>query len=701
MGLTFKATGSNAADSSEPIKKNSPNDKIIALAGNPNVGKSTVFNCLTGMHQHTGNWAGKTVATANGKYTYNGTDYILVDLPGTYSLFTHSGEEEISGEFICFNKPDAVIAVCDARCLERNLNLVLQTLAITSNVVLCVNLVDEAIKRKTQVDFSLLEDILGIPVVAASAARREGMAELKAAVEKVIAAPPTKKYEMNYGEKIEQYINEISQHFSANIPQKRLISLKILDCDEKFITHAEDYLHCEIDKNILNYAHSLHTLMPELSAQIAAQTVIQAEQIAKSVVKTDKNSTNRDRRIDKILSGKKFGIPIMILMLFFILWITISGANYPSELLSKFLFSFEDNLLRLFNSLKVPSFLSEPIVFGVYRVLAWVISVMLPPMAIFFPLFTILEDLGYLPRVAFNLDKYFKRACTCGKQCLTMCMGLGCNASGIVGCRIIDSPRERLIAIITNSFIPCNGRFPTLIAVITMFFVCGKNGFASTALSTAMLTMVIILGILATFFVSWLLSKTILKGVPSSFTLELPPYRRPRIIQVIVRSIFDRTLFVLARAVTVAAPAGLIIWLMANIHINGVTLLCHTAEFLNPFAYMLGLDGVILLAFILGFPANEIVMPIIIMAYMSNGVLVELNDLSLLRELLVSNGWTPVTAICTMIFSLMHWPCSTTCLTVKKETHSIKWTLASFFIPTIIGMSICFLIAGTARILGF
>lgn len=701
MGLTFKASGSNAADSSEPIKKNSPNDKIIALAGNPNVGKSTVFNCLTGMHQHTGNWAGKTVATANGKYTYNGTDYILVDLPGTYSLFAHSGEEEISGEFICFNKPDAVIAVCDAGCLERNLNLVLQTLAITSNVVLCVNLVDEAIKRKTQVDFSLLEDILGIPVVAASAARREGMEELKSAVEKVISAPPTKKYEMNYGEKIEQYINEISQHFSTNIPQKRLISLKILDCDERFITHAEDYLHCEIDKNILKYAHSLHTLMPELSAQIAAQTVIQAEQIAKSVVKTDKNSANRDRRIDKILSGKKFGIPIMILMLFFILWITISGANYPSELLSKFLFSFEDNLLRLFNSLKVLSVVSEPIVFGVYRVLAWVISVMLPPMAIFFPLFTILEDLGYLPRVAFNLDKYFKRACTCGKQCLTMCMGLGCNASGIVGCRIIDSPRERLIAIITNSFIPCNGRFPTLIAVITMFFVCGKSGFASTALSTAMLTMVIILGILATFFVSWLLSKTILKGVPSSFTLELPPYRRPRIIQVIVRSIFDRTLFVLARAVTVAAPAGLIIWLMANIHINGVTLLCHTSEFLNPFAYMLGLDGVILLAFILGFPANEIVMPIIIMAYMSNGVLVELNDLSLLRELLVSNGWTPVTAICTMVFSLMHWPCSTTCLTVKKETHSIKWTLASFFIPTIIGMSVCFLIAGTARILGF
>lgn len=278
-------------------------------------------------------------------------------------------------------------------------------------------------------------------------------------------------------------------------------------------------------------------------------------------------------------------------------------------------------------------------------------------------------------------------------------MGLGCNAAGIVGCRIIDSPRERLIAMITNSFVPCNGRFPTLIAIITMFFVGGYIGFANSVVSALILTLIIVIGILMTFLVSWILSKTILKGVPSSFTLELPPYRRPQIGKVIVRSVFDRTLFVLGRAVTVAAPAGLVIWLMANVHINDLSLLAYTSDFLDPFARLIGLDGVILLAFILGFPANEIVIPIIIMAYMANGTLVDITDLAFLKELLVSNGWTPLTAVCTMIFSLMHWPCSTTCMTIRKESQSIKWTLASFLIPTICGMVICFAVATVWRMI--
>jgi ferrous iron transport protein B len=326
--------------------------------------------------------------------------------------------------------------------------------------------------------------------------------------------------------------------------------------------------------------------------------------------------------------------------------------------------------------------------------------VMLPPMAIFFPLFTLLEDLGYLPRVAFNLDNFFKKACAHGKQALTMCMGFGCNAAGVVGCRIIDSPRERLIAIITNNFVPCNGRFPTLIAIITMFFAGMLAGPAQTIISTLILTGVIVLGVVMTLLISRILSKTVLKGLPSSFTLELPPYRKPQVGRIIVRSLLDRTLFVLGRAVAVAAPAGLIIWGMANIHVGGLSLLSHCAGFLDPFARLIGMDGYILMAFILGFPANEIVIPLIIMSYMATGSMMEFDSLSQLRELLVTNGWTWLTAMCVMLFSLMHWPCSTTCLTIKKETQSWKWTLISFLVPTVTGILVCFIVASFARLLG-
>ena len=391
----------------------------------------------------------------------------------------------------------------------------------------------------------------------------------------------------------------------------------------------------------------------------------------------------------------------MILLFGIIFWLTISGANYPSQLLSDGLFWIEARLTEWCFAIQMPSWLHGMLVEGIYRVLAWVISVMLPPMAIFFPLFTLLEDLGYLPRIAFNLDKYFKKACACGKQALTMCMGFGCNAVGVTGCRIIDSPRERLIAILTNNFVPCNGRFPTLIAIITMFFA-GSVAFPfQSIVSTLLLIAVILLGVFLTFGVSRLLSVTILKGIPSSFTLELPPYRKPQVGKVIIRSIFDRTLFVLGRAVSVAAPAGLIIWIMANVTIGDMTLLAHCSQFLDPFARLLGLDGVILLAFILGFPANEIVVPIIIMAYMASGNLVEFDNLLELKALLVSQGWTWVTAISTMLFSLIHWPCSTTCLTIHKETQSMKWTLLSFALPTAIGMVVCFLFTQAVRLFGF
>ena len=343
----------------------------------------------------------------------------------------------------------------------------------------------------------------------------------------------------------------------------------------------------------------------QVSDDMASVFIRKAEFLCRgAVVFENQTYDKKDRLLDRLFTSKATGFPIMFLILLGVFWLTITGANYPSELLSSGLFWLEDRISDLFLTAGMPVVLNDLLVHGVYRVLAWVISVMLPPMAIFFPLFTLLEDFGYLPRVAFNLDRCFKRCAACGKQALTMCMGFGCNAAGIIGCRIIDSPRERLIAMITNNFVPCNGRFPTMIAIITMFFVGSAAGAFSSVLSAAILAGVIVLGVLMTLLISKILSATVLKGVPSSFTLELPPYRKPQIGKVIVRSIFDRTLFVLGRAIAVAAPAGLIIWLMANISVGDATLLAHCSGFLDPFARVIGMDGVILLAFILGFPAN-------------------------------------------------------------------------------------------------
>ena len=378
----------------------------------------------------------------------------------------------------------------------------------------------------------------------------------------------------------------------------------------------------------------------------------------------------------------------MILLLIFIFWLTISFANIPSDFLYSLFFNIEEKLITILKNIHIPITIINPLIYGVYRVLAWVISVMLPPMAIFFPLFTLLEDLGYLPRVAFNLDKIFKKCASCGKQALTMMMNFGCNAVGVIGARIIDSKRERLIAILTSNFIPCNGRFPILISIITMFLIINNT---NPFISSIFLTLIILLGIITTFIISKLLSKTLLKGENSSFTLELPPYRKPQITKVIIRSIFDRTIFVLKRAILISAPAGLIIWLMANITVGSNTLLNICTNALDPFAKTIGLDGVILMAFILGFPANEIVIPIVIMGYMSLGYITEFNNLNDLKKLFIDNGWTIKTAICTMIFTLMHWPCLTTVFTIKKETNSLKWTLISIILPALVGILLCFI----------
>ena len=711
MGLTKQSVGMGAVDSGLEIKKQTPDDKIIAIAGNPNVGKSTLFNNLTGMNQHTGNWPGKTVTNAQGYCKTREHSYVLVDIPGTYSLMAHSTEEEVARNFICFGGSDGVVVVCDATCLERNLNLVLQTMEISDRVLVCVNLMDEAARKNITIDLKGLSEKLGVPVAGTIARKKQSLDQLMKQLDGLVEGTQTASpYQVEYSPIIEQAIAMAEPAVKGRVEGKvnsRWLTLKLLDSDPSLMKELREYLDediLEVPEISLALSQAREHLAKYgitneiLKDRIVAALVASAEKICRDTVQFHKNGYNEgDRKLDKILTSRFTGYPVMIGMLAVVFWLTITGANYPSQMLADALFRLQDQLTKAFLAVGAPPWLHGLLILGVYRVLAWVVSVMLPPMAIFFPLFTLLEDSGYLPRIAYNLDKPFKSCHACGKQALTMCMGFGCNAAGIVGCRIIDSPRERLIAMITNNFVPCNGRFPTLIAIISMFFVGVSGGAFDSMLSALLLTLFIVLGVCMTFAVSKVLSMTVLKGIPSSFTLELPPYRRPQIGKVIVRSVFDRTLFVLGRAIAVAAPAGLLIWIMANVQLDGITLLAHFSGFLDPFARLLGMDGVILMAFILGLPANEIVIPIIIMAYMAQGSLLEFDSLAQLRDLLVNNGWTWITAVSTMLFSLMHWPCTTTLLTIRKESGSLKWTVMSFLVPTVCAVVLCFAFATVAR----
>ncbi len=714
MGLTTHSVGVNAIDSGLVLQKKNAGDRVVALAGNPNVGKSTVFNSLTGLNQHTGNWPGKTVANAQGYCETKQNSYILVDIPGAYSLMAHSAEEEVARNFICFGNPDAVVVVCDATCLERNMNLVLQTLERTPRAVVCVNLMDEAKRKHIRLNLPLLSERLGVRVVGTTARQKKTLSSLTDALDALLAEPtPPAPYCVRYPAFVERALAVLAPVVAEKCGGRlnsRWLSLKLLDRDDSLLREIDAHLGSDFLKDAalqdavcrakaILRAHAADDA-DRLRDILVSSLVCSAEELCRGVVVYENRQyAASDRRLDRILTSKRTGYPVMLALLALIFWLTVTGANYPSQVLASGLFWLQEQLTALFRYLNAPDWLHGALVLGVYRVVAWVVSVMLPPMAIFFPLFTLLEDAGYLPRIAYNLDKPFQRCRACGKQALSMCMGFGCNAAGIIGCRIIDSPRERLLAILTNNFVPCNGRFPTLIAILTMFFVGTAAGAFATLRSALLLTAVIVLGVLITFGVTRLLSATVLRGIPSSFTLELPPYRRPQIGKVLVRSVLDRTLFVLGRAVAVAAPAGLVLWLLANITAGDVSLLQHCANFLDPFARLMGLDGVILIAFILGFPANEIVVPIILMAYLAQGSLLELDSLAQMKGLFVENGWTWITAVNVMLFSLNHWPCSTTLLTIKNETGSVKWTLLAFALPTAVGIVLCIGFTAVARLL--
>ena len=605
--------------------------RTVALAGNPNVGKSTVFNALTGSRQHTGNWSGKTVACAEGRL--RGGGLTLTDLPGTYSLRAHSEEERAAREFLVSGQACAVVLVADAGCLERSLILALQVLEVQKNAVLCLNLMDEAAKKGIEIDAAALERELGIPVIPCAARQGKGLHELEAAIRRAAA-----------GE------NE---------------------------THPTAIRYPAMDED----------LTEEQRDDIAtAAAALRAEEIALTCVRQPECACARDDRADDVILSRRFGVPLMLLLLAGVFYLTLFGANVPSEWLSTHLLALGTPFAGALAKLGLPPFFVSMLTDGLWRVLATVVSVMLPPMAIFFPLFTLLEDAGYLPRVAFQLDHAFQCARASGKQSLTMCMGFGCNACGVTGCRIIDSPRERLIAILTNSFAPCNGRFPLLIFLCSVFFAGSAAGGA------LLLTGVIAASVGLTLLVSRILSATVLRGEAVSFALELPPYRMPQIGRVIVRSVRDRTLFVLARAAAVAAPAGVLIWLLANVQIGNTAILSHITAFLDPAARVFGIDGVILLAFILGFPANELVMPLIVMGYLSSGTIASGVDFASFRALLLANGWTVQTALCTLVLTVAHAPCSTTCLTFLQETRSAKWTLAAVLIPAGVGLALCILI---------
>lgn len=659
----------------------------IALAGNPNTGKSTLFNALTGLKQHTGNWSGKTVGRAEGRFLLGEQEAVLVDLPGIYSLFSAGAEEACARDFLAFGDADAVAVVVDASALERHLPLALQVMELMPRCVLCLNLADEAEKKGIHIDDKKLSDLTGVPVVKTAARTGRGLSDLTAALEKVMEEEPHVRH-LPFHKALPEDFAELLAEGEELLPESKNRPLLLDFLWQK----EEDVLSEEVGEELRQWRTKCNGYFAGEEEALAVYRKERslcfqkrAETLTAAVCKKNEEKGDTTAQMDKLFLRKRTGVPLMLLLLALVFWITAVGANVPSQMLM----SVFTKLGATCRSVLVssPVWLESLLMDGVFLTVSWVVSVMLPPMAIFFPMFTLLEDCGLLPRIAFQLDGLFRRAGAHGKQALTLCMGFGCNAAGVTACRIIDSPRERLIAILTNNFVPCNGRFPTILLLIAVFLSVGKpwmSGFA--------LFVVIGLSVGMTLLVSFFLSRTVLKGMPSAFVLELPPFRRPQIGQVLVRSLLDRTIFVLGRAITAAAPAGAVIWLLQRIPMGDGTLLTQIALFLEPLGGLMGLSGPILLAFLLGLPANEIVLPILLMFYSQSGMLVEGGSQT--GAMLAANGWTWMTAVCAILFSLNHFPCATTLLTIRKETGSCKWTAISFLLPTIIGICLCAAVHG-------
>ncbi len=707
-------------------------DILIALAGNPNVGKSTVFNALTGLRQHTGNWPGKTIVRAEGAFAHRNKRIKLVDLPGTYSLQAGSVDEEVAREFVLFGRPDVTVVVVDATRLERNLNLALQILDITNRVTVYLNLTDEARRHGIGTDPKRLEQQLGVPVITGVARSNIGINELLDAAHDVATGSiQTTPYRIaRHDQSVEQAVASLTTVVEATfpgLPSSRWVSQRLLTADDAVIdavrsgelgrigddtiTGNAAEISEEKRSKVLAQAQRLRWELPgDFQDKMTERTFHAAEQItATSQVRgLKKTSVDIDWALDRLLTNRWVGFPVMLLILAAVFWTTIEGANVPSAMLASLLIDTMHPLLRTFGeSTGLPWWANGFLFDGVYLATAWVVAVMLPPMAIFFPLFTLLEDFGYLPRVAFNLDSLFRRAGAHGKQALTMCMGFGCNAAGVVATRIIDSPRERLIAILTNNFSLCNGRWPTQILIATIFIGALAPAHLAGLASASAVVGIALLGVATMFFSSWLLSQTVLRGQATSFSLELPPYRPPRVLQTLYTSIIDRTLIVLWRAVIFAVPAGAVIWLSSNVTIGTLSIAEHAVAWLNPLGMFLGLNGVILVAYIVAIPANEIVIPTILMLTVltdqltggaGTGVMFELESATATSDLLRGSGWTLLTGVNLMLFSLLHNPCSTTIYTIFRETRSARWTTLAAVLPLAMGFTVCFVVAQIWRL---
>ena len=659
-------------------------ERIVALAGNPNVGKSTLFNQLTGLRQHTGNWAGKTVETARGRCG----DYLLTDLPGCCSLLPRSEEERVARDFLLHGGAEAVILVCDAGRLRRDLNLALQCREFCPRVLVCVNLLDEAERRGIRVDCGKLSAELGLPVIGIVARRRESRKRLLSALDALFAEAPRSPRSPPYPPELEAALSHLEPLAAGEALPGRFLCLRLL-AGETLPASAALREAAARERAALGWSEE------RLEDAVTSALLREAERIARTAVRgTGEGGSARDRLLDRLLTGRLLAFPSLLLLLLGLLDLSVRGANLPSAWLGEGLAALEALLRRGFAALDAPGWLTGLLLDGAYGSLSLVVSVMLPPMAIFFPLFTLLEDAGVLPRVAYDLDRPFRACGSCGKQSLCMMMGLGCNAVGVTGCRIIEGRRERLLAVLTNALTPCNGRFPLLIALLSLFFA------PAGSLGAAGLLCLVLLGSLGmSFAATWLLSRTLLRGEAAPFVLELPPYRRPQVGKMLLRSLLDRTARVLGRAAAVAAPAGAILWLLGQVHTGSGSLLTVCAGALDPLGRFFGLDGAILLAFLLGLPANETVLPILLGIYAGGGGPAGAGSLAEIGALLAQNGWTAATALCTVIFTVLHWPCSTTLLTVKKETGSWKWTALAALLPTALGLALCAAVSAIGRLI--